>query len=772
MSQDKKEGFSKADEQDSKTPEYAGASGGWGSLRGMAKVFAETRSSPLALSILMKLNKPKGVMCSSCAWAKSAKPHTFEFCENGAKATLWELTPKRCTPEFFAEHTVTALRDWHDHDLEGVGRLTHPLRFDRDTDRYQPVSWDEAFAEIGRELRGISPQAAVFYASGHAGLEPAYLYALFARLYGTNNLPQSANMCHETTSVALNEVIGVPVGTCTLEDFEHCDAIFIFGQNTGTNSPRFLHQLKAAVKRGCRVVTFNPLREKGLLEFVDPQNMIQMTVGQPTRISDAYFQVRPGGDIAVLAGMIKRVLDAEDRAPGTVLDQAFIETHTSGFEDMAQAVRALSWEAIEEHSGLTQAMIATASDIYLGAKNVIGIYGMGLTQHAYGWLNLAMFVNLLLLRGHIGRLGTGISPVRGHSNVQGQRTVGVTEKPELVPLETLESMFNFTAPREQGVNVVHACEGILNGSVKALISLGGNLARSVPDRVRMETAWPRLRLNVHIATKLNRSHLLPGEVAFILPCLGRTDQDVQNSGPQAIAIEDSLSHVCGSIGHAEPPSAQLRSELAIVAGMAKATLSANPALRWDEWTANYDRVRELIAQTYPQQFHDFNDRLFEPGGFYRGNAARERRWKTKTGKAMFTVPTTLSSLGTGATPASTDPRVMTLITLRSNDQFNTTIYGFSDRLRGLEGRREIVLINRDEIARLGLREGQSVTLVCALNDGIKREVSGLAVTPYDLPPGCVVGYFPELTPLVPLHYHDQKSQTPAYKGTPVRILAE
>ena len=738
----------------------------------MAKVFADTRSSPLALSALLRLNKPKGVMCPSCAWAKPAKPHTFEFCENGAKATLWELTPKRCTPEFFAEHPVTALRGWHDHDLEGVGRLTHPLRFDRDADRYRPVSWEEAFAEIGRELRGIAPQSAVFYASGHAGLEAAYLYALFARLYGTNNLQQSANMCHETTSVALNEVIGVPVGTCTLEDFEHCDAIFVFGQNTGTNSPRFLHQLNAAVKRGCRIVTFNPLREKGLLEFVDPQNIVQMTVGQPTRISDAYFQVRPGGDIAVLAGMIKCVLEAEDRSPGTVLDRAFIDLHTSGFEPMAQAVRAISWEAIEQHSGLMQAMITAASEVYLNAKNVIGVYGMGLTQHANGWLNLAMLVNLLLLRGHIGRLGTGISPVRGHSNVQGQRTVGITEKPELVPLERLESMFHFKAPRDRGVNVVRTCEGILDGSMQALIALGGNLARSVPDCARMEAAWPRLRLTVHIATKLNRSHLSPGAVAFILPCLGRTDRDQQDSGPQAITIEDSLSHVCGSIGHAEPPSAQLRSELAIVAGMAKATLPANPTLCWDEWTANYDRVRDLIAATYPEQFHDFNDRLFEPGGFYRGNAARERRWKTATGKAVFTTPSTLSGLGVGAAPANADPSVMTLITLRSNDQFNTTIYGFSDRLRGLEGSREIVLINRNEMARLGLREGQSVTLVCALDDGIKRTVHGLTVTPYDLPPSCVVGYFPELTPLVPLSYHDQKSQTPAYKGTPVRILAE
>lgn len=772
MSQKRKDETSQTVERDSGTPHYSGASGGWGSLKGIAGAFGETRNSPLALRVLMNLNKTEGIMCPSCAWAKPAKPHAFEFCENGAKATLWELTPKRCAPEFFARHSVTRLRGWHDHDLEGAGRLTHPLRFDPATDRYAPVSWDQAFAEIGRELKALDPAAAVFYSSGHAGLEAAYLYALFARLYGTNNLPQSSNMCHETTSVGLSDVIGVPVGTCTLDDFERCDAIFVFGHNTGTNSPRFLRELRAAAKRGCRIVTFNPLREKGLLEFVDPQDLVQMTVGKPTRMSDAYFQLRPGGDIAVLAGMIKRVLEAEDRSPGAVLDRDFIRQHTTGFEGLDDAIRRIGWDMIERHSGLSRAMIGRAADIYLGADSVIGIYGMGLTQHANGWLNLAMLVNLLLLRGHIGRPGAGISPVRGHSNVQGQRTVGIAEKPELVPLDKLESLFGFKAPRERGRNLVRACEGILDGSVKALVSLGGNLARAVPDRARMEMAWPRLRLTAHIATKLNRSHLAPGQVSFILPCLGRTDADVQGSGPQAVTVEDSLSHIYGSIGRADPPSGQLRSELAIVAGMASATLQPNPAVRWEEWTANYDRVRDLIARTYPEEFHDFNDRLFEPGGFYRGNAARERRWNTPGGKAVFTVPETLSGLGAEAQLTDDDPDRMTLVTLRSNDQFNTTIYGFSDRLRGLKGSREIVLIHPDEMSRLGLSEGQSVSLVCDIHDGIERKVGGLTVTPYDLPARCVAGYFPELNPLVPLGYHDRKSQTPAYKGTPVRIERE
>jgi molybdopterin-dependent oxidoreductase alpha subunit len=755
--------------QDPGTPHDEHAAGGWGSLRGVSRIFGEADSSSRALGILSKLNKPKGVMCTSCAWAKPAKPHTFEFCENGAKATLWELDERRADEEFFARNTVSQLRTRHDHDLEKAGRLTTPLRYDPVSDRYLPVAWEEAFADIGGELRALeNPREAVFYASGHAGLEPSYLYALFARAMGHQNLPQSSNMCHETTSVNLKTFIGTPVGTCTLEDFDHCDAIFFFGQNTGSNSPRFLHVLKAAVERGCRIVTFNPVRERGLIEFVDPQNIVQMTVGSATRISAKYYQVRPGGDIAVLAGLMKCVLAAEDAAPGTVIAHDFIAKETTGFEQTAAAVRATSWDEIERHSGLSRRMIEEAAEIYLSAEKAIGIYGMGLTQHVNGWLNLGMLCNLLLMRGNIGRLGTGISPVRGHSNVQGQRTVGIGEKSEHMPADKLRQLFGIAPPQEDGLNAVSACEAILQGRVKAMVMLGGNLVRALPDRERMAKAWPGLRLTVYIATKLNRSHLTPGQVSYLLPCLGRTDEDIQRSGPQAVSIEDSLSHIYGSIGTAPPPGPQVKSETAIVAGIAQATLAPNPKLKWDEWTGNYDLIRDLIAATFPEYFPDFNARLFEPGGFYRGNPARERKWKTKSGKAQFTAPTTLSALGT---PPKGDD-VMTLITLRSNDQFNTTIYGFSDRLRGLEGSRDILLINPEEMARLGLKEGQRVDLLCAFkDDGIERRVRGLTVTPYDLPPRCVAGYYPELNPLVPLGYHEKNSKTPAYKGTPVRISA-
>ena len=755
-----------ATDHDAGTPEYRHASGGWGSLEGVARIFGQEMHEPAAVTALARLNKPGGVMCTSCAWSKPAKPHPAEFCENGAKATLWELTSRRCTPNFFADHTLAELRGWHDHDLEQQGRLTHPLRYDHESDTYRAVEWDAAFAEIGRELRALDPKSTVFYSSGHAGLEASYLYALFARLYGHNNLPQSSNMCHETTSVGLNEVIGTPVGTCILDDFEECDAIFFFGQNTGTNSPRFLHPLKKAVERGCRIVTFNPVRERGLIEFVDPQNIVQMTMGKPTKISTEYFQVRPGGDIAALAGMIKLVLEAEDAAPGTVLDKGFIDAETHGFEEMRAAVAAMDWAGIEHASGLTRDMIGRAADIYLGADKVIGIYGMGLTQHVHGFQNLGMLVNLLLLRGNIGRPGTGISPVRGHSNVQGQRTVGIAEKPKLVPVDKLESMFGFTCPRDEGLNAVHACEGILDGSVKAMILMGGNLVRALPDRERMEAAWPSMRLTVSVATKLNRSHLTPGQVSFVLPCLGRLDADEQATGPQAVSIECSMSHIYGSIGKASPASEHLKSEVAIVAGMAKATLEPNPNVRWDEWTGDYGLIRDLVEESYPDDFQNFNERMFEPGGFYRGNSARDRDWKTKSGKAEFTAPTVLSAIG-----AEEAEGRLTLVTLRSNDQFNTTIYGFSDRLRGLSGSREVVLINRAEMKRKGLAEGQKVSLVSDIDDGIERVVEGFAVTPFDLPDGCVAGYYPELNVLVPLSYHEEKSQTPAYKGAPVRIRA-
>ena len=748
--------------------QYEGPAGGWGSLKGMGKVFARELSTPAVAETLMRQNKAGGYMCSSCAWGKPAHPHPFEFCENGAKATIWDLTRDRCTPEFFAEHTVNELLGWADYDLEMQGRLTEPLRYDPASDKYVVCRWDEAFTGIARELNALDPRSVVFYASGKASLEASYLYALFARLYGNNNLPDSSNMCHETTSVGLKKVIGSPVGTCTLEDFEHCDAIFYFGQNPGTNSPRFLHGLKSAVERGCRIVVFNPVREQGLVRFINPQNPAQMLTGHATELAHMYLQVKPGGDIAALMGLCKRVLAADDAAQAAggprVLDAAFIEQHTKGFESFVAKARVTGWDEIERASGLNRVDLEAAADVYIESERVIGVYGMGLTQHVHGSQAIGMLVNLLLMRGNIGREGAGISPVRGHSNVQGQRTVGISEKPELVPLDRLAEMFDFEPPREKGLTTVDACEGIRDGSVQGFVSLGGNFVRAIPDRDVMEPAWRQQALTVYIATKLNRSHLVHGRVSYLLPCLARPEEDMQQSGPQSVSIEDSFSHIHGSIGKRKPASEHLLSEPAIVAGMAKATLAANPKLQWDAWIADYGRIRDLIAQTYPEQFHDFNKRMFQPGGFYRGNAAHERIWKTESGKAEFTDPSVLSSLGVGEAPGRYH-----LITLRSNDQFNTTIYGHSDRLRGLEGSREIVLINPAEMERAGLKEGDVVSLVGDAGDDVQREVNGLTVVAFNLPDGCLGGYYPEMNALVPLWYHDQASKTPASKGVPVRI---
>ena len=588
-------------------------------------------------------------MCASCAWGKPRKPHSFEFCENGAKATIWDLTRDRCTPDFFATHTVTELVDWADYDLEMVGRLTAPVRYDAESDRYLECSWDEAFAGIALELGRLDPKSVIFYASGKASLETSYLYGLLARAYGNNNLPDSSNMCHETTSVAMKEVLGSPVGTCVLEDFEHCDAILYFGQNPGTNSPRFLHPLQEAVKRGCKIIVFNPVRETGLLRFVDPQNPVQMVTQKPTDLAHMYLQVRPGGDIAAVIGLAKHVLALDDAAIAagkpSLLDHAFIEQHTEGWEAFCATVRKTEWADIESNSGLARADLEKVAGIYATAEKVISVYGMGLTQHVHGSQSIQMVVNLMLMCGNVGKQGAGMSPVRGHSNVQGQRTVGISEKPELVPLDKIAEQFGFEPPRDKGLTTVDACEGIKDGSVKGFVSLGGNFVRAIPDRDVMEPAWREQALTVYIATKLNHSHLVHGNASYILPCLARPEEDIQASGPQSCSIEDSFSHIYGSIGKRAPASDKLLSELAIVAGIAEALLPSNLKMPWNAWTADYALVRDAIAETYAEEFHDFNARMWEAGGFYRGNKAHERIWKTENGKAKFTDPTVLSALG-------------------------------------------------------------------------------------------------------------------------------
>ncbi len=645
------------------------------------------------------------------------------------------------------------------------------MRYNADTDRYEAVSWDTAFADIGATLKPLDPDSVVFYASGHAGLEASYLYALLARLYGNNNLPQSSNMCHETTSVALKQVIGSSVGTIVWDDLEKADAYFFFGQNPGTNSPRFLHPLQECKQRGGKIVTFNPIREQGLVAFVNPQSPLEMLTGKETQISDQYHQLKSGGDVAAILGLCKVVIEADDaaRASGSarVLDVEFIEQHTTGFEAFIESVRGTDWPEIERESGLAETALRAAAQLYIEAERVIGVYGMGLTQHTHGALNVAMLVNLLLLRGNIGRPGAGCCPVRGHSNVQGQRTVGIAEKVELVPVDKIEQLFGFTVPKKDGLNIVDAVQGLFDASVKAFVCLGGNLVRAVPDQARMEQAWPQQDISVMVSTKLNRSHLFPARAAYILPCLGRSEIDRQASGEQAVSVEDSFSMISGSTGKRKPASPQLKSELEIVAGIAKATLAPNPKVTWDAWVADYSLVRDLIEKSYPQDFDHYNERLFEPGGFYRGNPAHERIWETDAGKAVFTVPGQLTSLGFEDKPGR-----YRLLTMRSNDQFNTTIYGYSDRFRGIEGTRDVVLMNPQDIAEAGLEEGQIVQLTTDVEKDVHRSLGGLTLTPYNIPRGTIGGYYPECNVLVPIDHHDTLSKTPASKSVPVRVEAD
>ena len=753
---------------------YRGPSGGWGSAYSVGSILLRERAPLTGALALLKQNRPiDGFACVSCAWAKPHPSKPLAFCENGAKATAWETTSLRCTPEFFAQHRLSELRNWSDYALEQQGRLTHPLRWDAASDRYLPISWDEAVSEIGAQLKALAdPDEAVFYASGRASLEASYLWQLFARLYGTNNLPDSSNMCHESTSVALPESIGVPVGTVTLNDFAKTDGIMIFGHNTSSNSPRLLHDLEAARGRDAPILTFNPLRERGLERFTNPQSPTQMLSGRSIVISTHYHQVAIGGDAAAIAGICKALLALDDEAldsgQPSVLDRLFIEQHTQGFEAFEQAVRAYAWADLERRSGLTRGAMEGAAKVYAGCQRVIAIYGMGLTQHRHGVTNIQMLVNLLLMRGNLGKEGAGICPVRGHSNVQGQRTVGITEKVAQVPVDKLRQQFAFEVPEKDGVSTVDACEGIIAGRIKAFLSLGGNFVRAAPDTDRLEPAWSKLRLSVQIATKLNRSALIHGENAYLLPCLGRIEIDLQATGEQRHTTEDSTACIRAWHGVVKPAGELLRSEPAIIAALASATLPANPRTDWRAWVGDYGLIRDAIATSYPEIFHDFNTRMLEPGGFHRPLGASQRQWATESGRANFMVPSTLA-VNDDVEPDPERRDVLNLMTIRSNDQFNTTVYGYNDRFRGIHGTRSVILMHRNDMTRLALNEGDQVQVSSAVDDGVQRSVGPLRVTPHDIPEGCCAAYYPECNPLVPLWHHEEKAKVPASKSIPVTL---
>ena len=751
---------------------YDQPAGGWGSLKSLLKHSLQQGAVSSGVGLMRSHNKTGGYMCTSCAWAKPGKPHLAEFCENGAKATFWDLTAKRTTPEFFAKHKVSGLLNWTDHDLENEGRLTHPMRYDPGSDTYVAVSWAEAFDDIGAHLKRYSPKDVVFYTSGRAALETSYMYQLLARLYGNNNLPDSSNMCHETTSVALPQSIGTPVGTVLLEDFQETDCILSFGQNVGTNSPRLLHTLQEVRERDVPVVVFNPLRERGWEAFVNPQRPGQMLTNKATPIATQYYQPRAGSDIAVMTGMAKALFAWDDAAQAAgearVLDDKFIAAHTHGFEAFEAMVRGTAWSDIEAACGLPRDALQAAARTYAEAKSVIAIYGMGLTQHKLGVGTVQMLINLLLMRGNMGRPGAGICPVRGHSNVQGQRTVGIAEKTELVPLDKMAERYGFAPPREDGMNTVEACEAIAAGKVSAFVGLGGNFIRAIPERDLMERKWRDLDLSVQIATKLNRTHLITARTTYLLPTLVRSEIDEQATGPQIVTMEDSTTCIHASRGKYRPASPHLLSEPAIVAGIAKAALPENPSVPWDLWVADYALIRDEIEAVFPDDFRGFNARLDLPGGFPRPVAARERIWETDTGKANFKTPTALhASFDSGS-----DPGVLRLITLRSNDQFNTTIYGDADRLRGIHHSRMIVMMNPKDRMRFQIAKNELVRLTAATDDGVSRSVGGLQVIDYDIPEGTIAAYYPECNPLIPLWQYAEESKTPAAKSVPVLVHRE
>jgi anaerobic selenocysteine-containing dehydrogenase len=621
--------------------------------------------------LLYRTNKPSGFDCPGCAWPDKEHTSTFQFCENGAKAVTWEATKKRVTPEFFATHQVSALLEWSDYELENQGRLTHPLVYDAASDTYQPIGWDEAFGRIGEILRGLpDPNMAEFYTSGRASNEAAFLYQLFGREYGTNNFPDCSNMCHEATSVGLPMSIGIGKGTVSLDDFEHCELIIAMGHNPGTNHPRMMGTLHEASRRGVPIIVFNPLRERALERFTDPQNPVEMASFGSTPIASSYYQVKVGGDAAALKGIMKALIALDD--------------------------------------------------------------------------------------------GAGICPLRGHSNVQGDRTVGVTEKPPAALLAGIERVFGFKPPPVHGHDAIAAMQAIIDGRSKALICLGGNLAVALPDPAQCHRAMGALDLAVHIGTKLNRSHLLVGKQSFIFPCLGRTEHDIQATGPQSITVEDSMSMVHASSGKLRPASEQLRSEPAILAGMAHATLP-NSKVPWLDLMADYDRIRDAIEAVFPD-FKDFNQRIRIPGGFRLPLPPTMRVWTTPSGKAEFIV-----FQGVAEDIETAAPDVLKLTTIRSHDQYNTTIYGLDDRYRGVFGRRDVLFANEEDLAARKLAHGDVVDVETALPSGDRLRLSGLTAVAYDIARGSVAAYYPEANALVPLTYHDQLSGTPSYKSVPVRI---
>ncbi|MQU08449.1 FdhF/YdeP family oxidoreductase [Pseudomonas helleri] len=753
---------------------YKGPAGGWGALISVAQAWLTSDNALKNLRMMLKTNQNGGFDCPGCAWGDSPESGMVKFCENGAKAVNWEATKRRVDAAFFAKYSVSALLEQSDYWLEYQGRLTEPMRYNAETDHYEPISWDAANSVIARHLLNLSsPNEAEFYTSGRASNEAAYLYQLFVRAFGTNNFPDCSNMRHEASGVALAQSIGVGKGTVTFDDFEHADAIFVLGQNPGTNHPRMLEPLREAVKRGAQVVCVNPLKERGLERFQHPQHPLEMLTNGDRPTNTAYLRPALGGDMALLRGMAKFLLqwerDAQAAGEPAVFDHAFLNEHTSGILDYISSLDDTSWEHIVEQSGLTLVDIERAARMYLKGKNVIMCWAMGITQHRHSVQTIQEIANLMLLRGNIGRPGAGLCPVRGHSNVQGDRTMGINERPPVAFLDALERRFNFKVPRENGHNVVEAIHAMLEGRAKVFIGLGGNFAQATPDSPRTAEALRNCDLTVQISTKLNRSHLMHGKEALILPCLGRTDIDHQAEGPQAVTVEDSFSMVHASNGQLKALSNQMRSEPAIIAGIAAATLGTHP-IDWNWIVADYGRIRELIADTIPG-FKDFNTRIQNPGGFYLGNSAGARQWNTPTQRANFRINALPQDLIDARTRATGKLPDLILQSMRSHDQYNTTIYGLDDRYRGVKGQRDVLFVNEADIIRLGFKPGQKVDIVSIWDDQHERRVKNFTLLAFDIPAGQAAAYYPEVNPLVPLESTGDGSHTPTSKFVAICLEA-
>ncbi len=719
-----------------------------------------------AARTLLELNHDGGFDCPGCAWPDPDERKLAEFCENGAKHVAAEATRKHLSADFFARHPLSELREKSDWWLEDQGRLVEPLVKRAGSDHYVPASWDEALGLVAEGLLGLdSPDEAVFYTSGRASNEAAFLYQLFARAFGTNNLPDCSNMCHESSGAALGPTIGIGKGSVTLDDLEQADLIVICGQNPGTNHPRMLTHLEVAKRNGARIVAVNPLKEAGLLRFKNPQRPSGL-LGRGTTLADDYLQVRLAGDQALFLGVAKCLLAAEAATPG-LLDRDFIDRHTEGFEAYAAHAASASWEELERATGLARDEVARLAEAFAASNKTIVCWAMGLTQHKNSVRSIKELLNVLMLQGNIGKPGAGVFPVRGHSNVQGDRTMGIWEKMPDTFLDSLAAEFGFEPPRRHGLDAVGAVQAMRDGKAKALVALGGNLVRAISDSSVAEPAMAKLSLSVAIATKLNSSHVHTGETAVLLPCLGRTERDLQGGVPQRVTVEDSVGAVHASSGRLRPASTALRSEVAIICSLAERTLPASQApgaaaaIDWPALAADYGRIRAHISHVVPD-FEAYNEKISRPGGFLLPHPPRDaRRFSTASGKAHFSV----SELWYPEVPEG----CLLLQTLRSHDQFNTTVYGHDDRYRGVRGTRQVLYVHPDDLAAQGLADGDEVDISTVWDDGIERVARSYRLISYPTARGCVAGYFPELNVLVPLESVAEDSNTPTSKSVVVRL---